>query len=147
MMRRSRRKGNGKGLQAEMNIVPYVDVMFVLLTIFMVTATTISVGIDVDPPKMESSTAIAADNDDVMLVISVNDQGQFFFNHADDPNQAIPEMEITTMASRMFEENPNVKALVKGDKNAPYGRVIDAMSLLQSITQQNVQLMTSPMDE
>lgn len=78
-MRRSRRKGNGKGLQAEMNIVPYVDVMFVLLTIFMVTATTISVGIDVDPPKMESSTAIAADNDDVMLVISVNDQGQFFF--------------------------------------------------------------------
>lgn len=70
-----------------------------------------------------------------------------FFNHADDPNQAIPEIEITTMASRMFEENPNVKALVKGDKNAPYGRVIDAMSLLQSITQQNVQLMTSPMDE
>lgn len=145
-MRRSRRKG-GKGLQAEMNIVPYVDVMFVLLTIFMVTATTISVGIDVDPPKMESSTAIAADNDDVMLVISVNDDGEFFFNHAKDPNRPLPEQDITELATQMFAENPKIQALVKGDKNAPYGKVIDAMGLLQSVTHQNVQLMTSPMDQ
>lgn len=145
-MRRSRRKG-GKGLQAEMNIVPYVDVMFVLLTIFMVTATTISVGIDVDPPKMESSTAIAAENDDVMLVISVNGLGEMFFNHADDPNSPLSEADIAVLAEQMFVENPNIQALVKGDKTAPYGKVIDAMSLLQSITQHNVQLMTSPADE
>lgn len=145
-MRRSRRKG-GKGLQAEMNIVPYVDVMFVLLTIFMVTATTISVGIDVDPPKMESSTAIAADNDDVMLVISVNGQGEFFFNHSEDPNSPLSEQRITDLATQMFAENPKIQALVKGDKTAPYGKVIDAMSLLQSVTNQNVQLMTSPADE
>jgi len=145
-MRRSRKKG-GKGLQAEMNIVPYVDVMFVLLTIFMVTATTISVGIDVDPPKMESSTAIAAENDDVMLVISVNGNGEFFFNHAEDPNSPLSEQRITDLATQMFEENSKIQALVKGDKTAPYGKVIDAMSLLQSVTNQNVQLMTSPMDE
>ncbi len=145
-MRRSRKKG-GKGLQAEMNIVPYVDVMFVLLTIFMVTATTISVGIDVDPPKMESSAAIAADNDDVMLVISVNGNGEFFFNHAEDPNSPLSEQVIIDLASQMFAENAKIQALVKGDKNAPYGKVIDAMSLLQSVTQQNVQLMTAPMDD
>lgn len=145
-MRRSRKKG-GKGLQAEMNIVPYVDVMFVLLTIFMVTATTISVGIDVDPPKMESSTAIAAENDDVMLVISVNGNGEFFFNHAEDPNSPVSEQHITDLATQMFAENSKIQALVKGDKTAPYGKVIDAMSLLQSVTHQNVQLMTSPMDE
>lgn len=145
-MRRSRKKG-GKGLQAEMNIVPYVDVMFVLLTIFMVTATTISVGIDVDPPKMESSAAIAAENDDVMLVISVNGQGEFFFNHAEDPNSPLSEQRITDLATQMFAENSKIQALVKGDKTAPYGKVIDAMSLLQSVTHQNVQLMTSPMDE
>lgn len=145
-MRRSRKKG-GKGLQAEMNIVPYVDVMFVLLTIFMVTATTISVGIDVDPPKMESSTAIAAENDDVMLVISVNGNGEFFFNHAEDPNSPLSEQRITDLATQMFAENSKIQALVKGDKTAPYGKVIDAMSLLQSVTNQNVQLMTSPMDE
>ncbi|MGL4675997.1 MAG: biopolymer transporter ExbD [Wohlfahrtiimonas sp.] len=145
-MRRSRKKG-GKGLQAEMNIVPYVDVMFVLLTIFMVTATTISVGIDVDPPKMESSTAIAAENDDVMLVISVNGNGEFFFNHAEDPNSPLSEQRITDLATQMFTENSKIQALVKGDKTAPYGKVIDAMSLLQSVTHQNVQLMTSPMDE
>ncbi len=145
-MRRSRKKG-GKGLQAEMNIVPYVDVMFVLLTIFMVTATTISVGIDVDPPKMESSTAIAAENDDVMLVISVNGNGEFFFNHAEDPNSPLSEQRIADLATQMFTENSKIQALVKGDKAAPYGKVIDAMSLLQSVTHQNVQLMTSPMDE
>lgn len=145
-MRRSRKKG-GKGLQAEMNIVPYVDVMFVLLTIFMVTATTISVGIDVDPPKMESSTAIAAENDDVMLVISVNGNGEFFFNHAEDPNSPLSEQRITDLATQLFAENSKIQALVKGDKTAPYGKVIDAMSLLQSVTHQNVQLMTSPMDE
>lgn len=145
-MRRSRKKG-GKGLQAEMNIVPYVDVMFVLLTIFMVTATTISVGIDVDPPKMESSTAIAAENDDVMLVISVNGNGEFFFNHAEDPNSPLSEQRIADLATQMFTENSKIQALVKGDKTAPYGKVIDAMSLLQSVTHQNVQLMTSPMDE
>lgn len=145
-MRRSRKKG-GKGLQAEMNIVPYVDVMFVLLTIFMVTATTISVGIDVDPPKMESSTAIAAENDDVMLVISVNGNGEFFFNHAEDPNSPLSEQRITDLATQMFAENSKIQALVKGDKTAPYGKVIDAMSLLQSVTHQNVQLMTSPVDE
>lgn len=145
-MRRSRKKG-GKGLQAEMNIVPYVDVMFVLLTIFMVTATTISVGIDVDPPKMESSAAIAADNDDVMLVISVNGNGEFFFNHAEDPNSPLSEQRIADLATQMFAENSKIQALVKGDKTAPYGKVIDAMSLLQSVTHQNVQLMTSPMDE
>ena len=132
-MRRSRKKG-GKGLQAEMNIVPYVDVMFVLLTIFMVTATTISVGIDVDPPKMESSTAIAAENDDVMLVISVNGNGEFFFNHAEDPNSPLSEQRITDLATQMFAENSKIQALVKGDKTAPYGKVIDAMSLLQSVT-------------
>ncbi len=145
-MRRSRRKG-GKGLQAEMNIVPYVDVMFVLLTIFMVTATTISVGIDVDPPKAESSAAIAAETDDVMLVISINGAGEFFFNHADDPNSPLPAEDIVELASKVFSENPSIQALVKGDKEAPYGKVIDAMSLLQSVTQQNVQLMTSPADE
>lgn len=145
-MRRSRKKG-GNGLQAEMNIVPYVDVMFVLLTIFMVTATTISVGIDVDPPKMETSTAIAADNDDVMLVISVNGAGEMFFNHSAEPNSPLSEAEIIDLAEKMFAESPKIQALVKGDKEAPYGKVIDAMSLLQSVTNQNVQLMTSPADE
>lgn len=143
-MRRSKR--NKRGLQADMNIVPYVDVMFVLLTIFMVTATTISVGIDVDPPKMESSTAIAVENDDVMLVVSVNGQGEFFFNHAEDPEVALSEATITELAKQLFALNPNVKALVKGDKYAPYGRVIDAMALLQSVTNENVQLMTAPME-
>lgn len=138
-----RRRKRVNKLNSDMNIVPYVDVMFVLLTIFMVTATTISVGIDVDPPQTESSQAVAIEGDE-MMVISVDATGTFFFNLADNPSIAIPESEIAELASVMYMENENMQALVKGDKNAPYGRIIDAMSLLQSITQKNVQLMTVP---
>ncbi|MDM1545377.1 biopolymer transporter ExbD [Ignatzschineria indica] len=138
-----RRRKRINKLSSDMNIVPYVDVMFVLLTIFMVTATTISVGIDVDPPQMESSQAVAVEGEE-MMVISVDASGSFFFNLADNPNIALSEGEIEVLARNIFAENNNIQALVKGDKNAPYGRIIDAMSLLQGITNKNVQLMTAP---
>ncbi len=141
-----RRRKRVNKLNSDMNIVPYVDVMFVLLTIFMVTATTISVGIDVDPPQMESSQAVAIEGEE-MMVISVDSSGSLFFNLADNPNIALPEAEIVTIASNLYAENENIQALVKGDKNAPYGRIIDAMSLLQGVTQKNVQLMTIPIEE
>ncbi len=139
-----RRKRTNK-LNSDMNIVPYVDVMFVLLTIFMVTATTISVGIDVDPPQMDSSQAVAIEGDE-MMVISVDASGSFFFNLADNPNIALSEADILDLATTLFEENQSMQALVKGDQNAPYGKIIDAMSLLQRVTQSNVQLMTMPFD-
>ncbi|GGZ84726.1 protein TolR [Ignatzschineria indica] len=138
-----RRRKRINKLSSDMNIVPYVDVMFVLLTIFMVTATTISVGIDVDPPQMESSQAVAVEGEE-MMVISVDASGSFFFNLADNPSIALPEGEIEVLARNIFAENNNIQALVKGDKNAPYGRIIDAMGLLQGITNKNVQLMTAP---
>lgn len=138
-----RRRKRINKLSSDMNIVPYVDVMFVLLTIFMVTATTISVGIDVDPPQMESSQAVAVEGEE-MMVISVDASGSFFFNLADNPSMALPEGEIEILARNIFAENNNIQALVKGDKNAPYGRIIDAMGLLQGITNKNVQLMTTP---
>ncbi|OYQ80701.1 biopolymer transporter ExbD [Ignatzschineria sp. F8392] len=138
-----RRRKRINKLSSDMNIVPYVDVMFVLLTIFMVTATTISVGIDVDPPQMESSQAVAVEGEE-MMVISVDATGSFFFNLADNPNIALPEGEIEVLARNIFAENNNIQALVKGDKNAPYGRIIDAMGLLQGVTNKNVQLMTAP---
>lgn len=138
-----RRRKRINKLSSDMNIVPYVDVMFVLLTIFMVIATTISVGIDVDPPQMESSQAVAVEGEE-MMVISVDASGSFFFNLADNPSIALPEGEIEVLARNIFAENNNIQALVKGDKNAPYGRIIDAMGLLQGVTNKNVQLMTAP---
>ena len=120
--------------------------MFILLTIFMVTATTISVGIDVDPPQMDSSQAVAIEGDE-MMVISVDASGSFFFNLAENPSIALPEDEILRQASILFTENEGMQALVKGDQKAPYGKIIDAMSLLQRVTQKNVQLMTTPFEE
>ncbi len=140
----SRRRREKKRLTAEMNVVPYVDVMFVLLTIFMVTATTISVGVDVDPPQLESSQQIATEGEE-MMVISVDAEGNFYFNQSEEPTLIRHEEEIIQLAEAIFQQNRSIKALVKGDKFAPYGRVIDAMALLQGITGQNVQLMTAPM--
>lgn len=143
-MRRKYRKNSR--VNSEINIVPYVDVMFVLLTIFMVTATTISVGVDVDPPELESSQQIASEGEE-MMVISVDQNGLFYFNLSDTPNDPLPREDIESQAISIFETNNTISALVKGDKDAPYGKVIEAMGILQGITNKNVQLMTSPLSE
>ncbi len=142
-MRRVRKNA----LNSEMNIVPYVDVMFVLLTIFMVTATTISVGIDVDPPSVENTSSFANSEDSEQLVISVDAENKFYLNIADSPTQAISEEQITELASKAFAKNNKIIAIVKGDKNANYGRIIDAMALLQRITNKTVSLAASPQDK
>lgn len=134
MARPSRRRP----LNAEMNIVPYVDVMFVLLIIFMVTATTISVGIDVDPPSMESAQNVASeDNDDI--VISVDKEGLFYLNYATTPENSFPDPIIRAQAEMAFEVDPERNVRVKGDKEAPYGRIIEAVAILQDVTNKKVQ--------
>lgn len=142
-MRRVRKKS----LNSDMNIVPYVDVMFVLLTIFMVTATTISVGIDVDPPSVKNTTSIASTEDTDQLVISVDADNKFYLNIANPPTSPITDEKITELASAAFAKNNKVIAIVKGDKNANYGRIIDAMALLQRITNKTVSLAASPQDD
>lgn len=123
-------------LNSEMNIVPYVDVMFVLLIIFMVTATTISVGIDVDPPSMESAKDVASeDNDDI--VVSVDREGRFYLNYA--PEVSLSDAQIKEQVRFVFDKNARLNTRVKGDKEAPYGRIIDAVALLQDVTEKKVQ--------
>ncbi|NLD08460.1 MAG: biopolymer transporter ExbD [Xanthomonadaceae bacterium] len=134
MQRRTRRTK----LNSEMNIVPYVDVMFVLLIIFMVTATTISVGIDVDPPSMESAKDVASeDNDDI--VVSVDREGRFYLNYAPEPEVSLSDAQIKEQVRFVFDKNARLNTRVKGDKEAPYGRIIDAVALLQDVTEKKVQ--------
>ncbi|WP_246782701.1 ExbD/TolR family protein [Wohlfahrtiimonas chitiniclastica] len=141
MMRRSRRKGNGKGLQAEMNIVPYVDVMFVLLTIFMVTATTIPLGVDIDAPEMESDSDYEEVVEDYLMV-SIDKSGQYYFSELEEPDQALSLEQLTAEVQSFMQQKPNARIFLQSDKDAPYGSLIDAMSRLGQATGKNVQLTT-----
>ncbi|OYQ74599.1 biopolymer transporter ExbD [Wohlfahrtiimonas sp. G9077] len=140
-MRRSRRKGNGKGLQAEMNIVPYVDVMFVLLTIFMVTATTIPLGVDIDTPEMESDVNYDEVVDDYLMV-SIDKLGQYYFSELEEPDQALSLDQLEAEVKSFMQQKPNARIFLRSDKDTPYGNLIDAMSRLGRATGKSVQLTT-----
>ena len=143
-MRRSRRKG-GKGLQAEMNIVPYVDVMFVLLTIFMVTATTIPIGVEINAPEMESDSSYEEVIDEYVMV-SVDKEGRYFLSESDDPTQALTEAELASSVQKLIMRNGNVQVFVQADAAAPYGSLVNIMGRLGKITGRKVQL-TTPQGE
>ncbi len=130
-------------LKAEMNIVPYVDVMFVLLTIFMVTASVMTVGADVDPPSLEQVESMDL-QDNELLVLSINAQGQLFLNVADDPNAPLTQEQVSTTVAAAFQKNPQLLTLIKGDQNATYGQITHGMGLLQKVTGKKVSLAVAP---
>ncbi|GBU10062.1 protein TolR [Gammaproteobacteria bacterium] len=135
-----------KALKHEMNIVPYVDVLFVLLIIFMVTATTISAGLDVDPPETEASESLNLDANP-LLVISIDKDGLWYLNLSKIPDQALDHDTLALEAAQIFNADQSLQVAVKGDKNAPLGEVIEAMILLKKITLKNVKIITFPKDE
>lgn len=143
-MRRSRRKG-GKGLQAEMNIVPYVDVMFVLLTIFMVTATTIPIGVEINAPEMESDDNYEEIVDEYVLV-SVDKEGRYFLSANEDPAQALSDSEVEGLVQNLMSQNAKLRVFVQADEAAPYGSLVNVMGRLGKITGRRVQL-TTPFGE
>jgi len=114
---------------AEINVVPYIDVMLVLLVIFMITAPLLKTGVDVDLPS-----ANAKPLEDVKtepLVATVDKQGQFYLNVGGDPDKPIGEQKLVTYAAAAMRRNPERQVLVRGDKNVPYEKVVRVMALLQ----------------
>jgi biopolymer transport protein TolR len=127
---------------AEINVVPYIDVMLVLLIIFMVTAPMLQQGIEVEPPKA-ASQALAADGDPP-VVVSVNTEGQLFVNIAENPNAPVEPGSVTALVAAARSLKPERPVLVKGDAKASYEHVVRAMSLVQQAGVQKVGLITTP---
>ena len=128
---------------SDINVVPYIDVMLVLLVIFMVTAPLMTQGIRVVLPQADSE-AIAIEDPNQMLVISINDQGEYFMDMGDD-DEAVVELELVAeRVSKITSANPGLKVLVEGDATIAYGRVIDLMDRLQKVGVQDVGLITQP---
>lgn len=116
-------------LKSEINVVPYIDVMLVLLIIFMVTAPLLTQGIEVDLP--DGAAEALPPEESEPLVVSVDSEGRLYLNIGDNPDAPLDEETLLQMASAIFRQNPETRAVVKGDTQANWGSVALAMSLMQ----------------
>lgn len=132
-------------LMAEINVVPYIDVMLVLLIIFMVTAPLLTQGVKVDLPKA-SAEPIPDTSNTPPLIISVDAQGNLYINFGDDENKPTGGDEIIRRTRILLEANPATQVLVKADRAVAYGNVIGAMVLLQRAGAEKVGFVTDPLD-
>lgn len=137
MARHSKRKP-----MAEINVVPYIDVMLVLLIIFMITAPLIQQGVDIDLPQANAETL--PDEADDPLVVTVDAQGQYFLDIGDNTNNPISTEEMQIKVAAVLRNKPKTPVMIRGDKNVPYGDVVNAMTSLQGAGVPSVGLMTDP---
>src|SRR5690242_19778866 len=135
---KSRKRGK---LKAEINVVPYIDVMLVLLIIFMVTAPLLNLGVDIQLPQ---SAAKAIQNDKEPAVVSVDEAGALFLTLGASQREPIDADTLVKKVSAFVRENPQVPVLVAGDQRADYGKIYQAMVLLQSAGVPKVGLMSQP---
>ena len=127
---------------AEINVVPYIDVMLVLLIIFMVTAPLIMQGVEVELPQAPSEPMESDDNEPV--IVSVDAQGQLFIDLGGDAETPRPLDEIQSVVNKVLNESPETPVLVWGDQNVPYGQVVTVMTALQAAGAPSVGLVTEP---
>lgn len=135
-----------KRMMSDINVVPYIDVMLVLLVIFMITAPLLTQGVDVNLPKAEAQALSHQDTKN--LIISVDAKGQYYLNIAPDPDKVIaPQQIVNLVAQELKIDKRNhrpVQVLVKGDEAVDYGKVVQAMVLLQNAGAKNIGLITKP---
>jgi len=127
---------------AEINVVPYIDVMLVLLVVFMVTAPLLMQGVKVDLPKAPSTPM--EQNDEEPLIVSVKQDGTYYLNLGADQKTAKPLKQITETVGKILRQKPNTPVLVWGDHKAQYGLVVSLMSDLQTAGAPSVGLVTEP---
>lgn len=132
-------------LMGEINVVPYIDVMLVLLIIFMVTAPLLTQGIKVELPKAGAEPIQDVPNHPP-IVISVDVDGNLYINLGDDKDQPASSREIIAKTSAVLRNRAETPVLVKADRAVPYGNVVGAMVLLQQAGADNVGFVTDPLD-
>ena len=127
---------------AEINVVPYIDVMLVLLIVFMVAAPMLTQGVKVELPQAASEPIDNKDEEPV--TVSVKKDGSYYITLGGDAEQARPLAEIKDMVSKVLRQSPKTLVLVQGDHSVDYGVVVSLMSELQSAGAPSVGLVTEP---
>lgn len=133
-----------KRRMSEINVVPYIDVMLVLLVIFMVTAPLLSQGVDVELPEADARVIDTEQQEPV--IVSIDKNGEFYLNLGKNSNKPIKSDELVKKVSAVMRSRKQSTIYVRGDKNVSYGKVVSVMALLKKAGVGNVGLMTDLSD-
>ena len=125
---------------AEINVVPYIDVMLVLLVIFMATAPLLMQGVEVELPKANSTPV--SDSDAEPLIVSIDAEAKLYLNLWASDDQALSIETVRQRVATVLKRNPDKAVMVWGDARVPYGEVVSLMSELQSAGAPSVGLVT-----
>ena len=125
---------------AEINVVPYIDVMLVLLVIFMVTAPMLMQGVEVNLP--DAAAAPVKDQDAEPMIVSISDRGELFLNLGANEKQALELATVRQRVAAVLRRTPDKPVLVWGDEQVPYGQVVTVMTALQEAGAPSVGLVT-----
>lgn len=137
MIRRAKKK---RKLNAEINVVPYIDVMMVLLVIFMITAPMLTQGVDVELPQAGADPVDTQDSEPV--IVTVDKDGLFYIDVGGDPAESVSQDVVYERISKILSTNPKKLLLVRGDKGVDYEKVVQLMTLLQQAGAGSVGLVT-----
>ena len=125
---------------SEINVVPYIDVMLVLLVIFMITAPLLAQGVKVDLPRAAAEPLDKTEAEP--LVVTVDAGGALYVNIGTGKDKPVDPDTLLARVAAVLRRRPDTPVLVRGDSNANYGRVVSAMVLLQQAGAHNVGLVT-----
>ncbi len=142
--RRVRRKP-----MSQINVVPYIDVMMVLLVIFMVTAPMMQQGVDIDLPKVpgEQVDVDPGQKEEEKIVVAVDAQGDFFLDQDGPDAQPMDEVALANRVQALLAERKNKQVYVRGNQTVNYGRVVEALAALHAAGAGGVSLITEPPKE
>jgi len=131
-----------RNLISDINVVPYIDVMLVLLVIFMISAPLMVQGIQVNLPEA-SSEALPVKNNEP-LIISIDKEGKIFLETESTKNQSLTLLELNSFVSKIFQASPNMQVVIRGDASVAYQRVMVVMAELQSAGASDIGLISQP---
>lgn len=137
------RRSHPKPPISEVNVLPYIDVMLVLLVIFMITAPILTQGVDVELPQV-TSEPIKSDPDQEPLVVSLDADGRYYLEMGKDSDQPLALAAVVEQVARIRRQNPDLPVLVRGDRRVAYGEVVVLMSELQGAGVTQVGLISRP---
>ena len=142
-------RNRSQKLNAGMNVVPYIDVMLVLLVIFMVTAPMLTTGVDIDLPKAQTKSL--QQGTQLPVIVSLKSDGQLYLSTQDKTDEPMSEAALIATLNNLqsqpqyqFDGKPNVNVMINADQNNQYGDIIKLMANLQQAGIQKVGLLTAP---
>ena len=144
MMKPSPYSRKKPALNAEMNVVPYIDVMLVLLVIFMVTTPMLTTGVDVDLPKEQTNSLSQSQ---LPIIVSLTDSGEIFISYENNVDLPVNEPELIDTLSTLQSQNADagtspLQVMINADQNNQYGAIVELMANLQQAGIQKVGLLT-----